>query len=471
MKRIPFLVACLTSLTLGVVSSSARADEAAENGPLRVDEVLRSVDKTHPSVVASRRELDVARGERTSADGGFDTSFRTRAAGTPLGYYRSFRVDSFVEQPTSLWGATVFGGYRLGRGDVADYDGKLLTNELGEARAGVVVPILRNGPIDRRRASRARGEQGEVGAEAGVKAATLDMKRIASLRYWEWTAAGARLVIARQLLDIALKRDAQISARVERGDLPPIERAENARAILQRQSQKVAQERAFQQAAIELSQYLRSASGVPIVPGEERLATLTEPTSWPVDGYDAAMNKAIARRPDLARLGVQKAQAKIEAELAENQKLPALDVQLSASKDFGNGLASRRPVELEAQVLLDVPIQNRVAKGRSDAARALVSRISEQERGAKDRIGADVRDAMSAMDLARARLGIARNEVDVAESLEKAEWSRFNAGDSTLLVVNLREQATFDARLREVDAKLECQRSLVLFRAATADLP
>ena len=201
------------------------------------------------------------------------------------------------------------------------------------------------------------------------------------------------------------------------------------------------------------------------------LATLTEPTSGPVDGYDAAMNKAIARRPDLARLGVQKAQAKIEAELAENQKLPALDVQLSASKDFGNGLASRRPVELEAQVLLDVPIQNRVATGRSDAARALVSRISEQERGAKDRIGADVRDSMSAMDLARARLGIARNEVDVAESLEKAEWSRFNAGDSTLLVVNLREQATFDARLREVDAKLECQRSLVLFRAATADLP
>jgi outer membrane protein TolC len=183
------------------------------------------------------------------------------------------------------------------------------------------------------------------------------------------------------------------------------------------------------------------------------------------------MTKAIARRPDLARLGVQKAQAKIEAELAENQKLPALDVQLSASKDFGNGLASRRPVELEAQVLLDVPIQNRVAKGRSDAARALVSRISEQERGAKDRIGADVRDSMNAMDLAKARLGIAKNEVDVAESLEKAEWNRFTAGDSTLLVVNLREQATFDARLREVDAKFECQRALVLFRAATADLP
>jgi outer membrane protein TolC len=296
------------------------------------------------------------------------------------------------------------------------------------------------------------------------------VKRIGAIRYWEWVAAGRRLAIAKTLLDIALRRDEQISTRVVRGDLPPIERAENARSILQRQSQRVAQERAFQQASIELSQYYRSASGTPVVPGEERLPSLTEPTAWPVEGFDAAVALALSERPDLKRIAIQRAQAKVEAEFANNQKLPGLDFQMSVSKDFGDGLASRRPVELEAQVVLDVPIQNRVAKGRADAARAMLFRITEQERGAKDRVSAEVRDAISAMDLARARLTMARREVEVSAELEKAEWSRFSAGDTTLLVVNLREQATFDARVREVDAMAECQRALVQYRAATARL-
>jgi len=438
--------------------------------PLAVSEIMSAIERNHPALSAAKEDEKAARGDRVAADGGFDTAFRTRAAGTPLGYYRNFRVDSIVEQPTAVWGATVFGGYRLGRGDIAVYDGKLETNEFGEVRAGFVVPVLRNGPIDRRRASRERGALGEKGAELGVSATSLDVKRIGAIRYWEWVAAGRRLAIAKTLLDIALRRDEQISTRVVRGDLPPIERAENARSILQRQSQRVAQERAFQQASIELSQYYRSASGTPVVPGEERLPSLTEPTAWPVEGFDAAVALALSERPDLKRIAIQRAQAKVEAEFANNQKLPGLDFQMSVSKDFGDGLASRRPVELEAQVVLDVPIQNRVAKGRADAARAMLFRITEQERGAKDRVSAEVRDAISAMDLARARLTMARREVEVSADLEKAEWSRFSAGDTTLLVVNLREQATFDARVREVDAMAECQRALVQYRAATARL-
>lgn len=121
-------------------------------------------------------------------------------------------------------------------------------------------------------------------------------------------------------------------------------------------------------------------------------------------------------------------------------------------------------------MFLDVPIQNRVARGRAVAAEAALAKIAEQERGARDRIGADVRDATSAIDMARARLAVARSEVAVSQDLERAEWARFAAGDTTLLVVNLREQATFDARVREVDAMAECQRALVLYRAATARL-
>ena len=476
---------CLLLLTTAT-SGAARAEVEAANAnanatattttatpndaPLVLVDVLGSIERTHPSIAASRRDGDAARAEVQASAGGFDTAFRTRAAGAPAGYYRNFRVDAVIEQPTPVWGSTVFGGYRIGRGDVPVYDGKLLTNELGEARAGIVVPALRNGSIDRRRANIERADIGQRGADAGIGAAILDTKRTGALRYWEWVAAGTRTKIADALLEVALRRDEQIAKRVERGDLPPIERQENARSILQRQSQKVAQDRAFQQASIELSQFFRSASGVPIVPGAAKVPVLDAPTSWPLETFDAAIAAAYSGRPDLERLALQKAQAKVEVELAKNQRLPALDFQVVVSKDFGDGLSSRRPVELEAQVFLDVPIQNRVARGRAVAAEAALAKIAEQERGARDRIGADVRDATSAIDMARARLAVARSEVAVSQDLERAEWARFAAGDTTLLVVNLREQATFDARVREVDAMAECQRALVLYRAATARL-
>jgi len=453
-----------------VAGEPARAEGAGAVAPLTVDAVLASVEQSHPTLAASRRDLEGARGDRQAADGGFDLLLRSRAAGTPAGYYRHFRVDAMLEQATPLYGTTFFGGYRLGRGDVPVYDGKLLTNDLGEARVGATVPLLRNGSIDRRRASIARADLGEQGAERGVAAAQLDVKRMASVRYWDWVAANARAKLAMALMETAERRDAQIARRVEAGDVAPIERQENARAILQRSSQRVAFERALQQSAIELSLYYRDTNGAPVVSRPEAAPRLEPPSSWPIEPFERAVEGALSTRPDYARITLQKKQAKIEADLAQNQKLPALDVQVSASKDFGDGLASRRPVEIEAMVMFELPIQNRAARGRDRAAEAMVARIAEVERAARDRITADVRDAMSAIDLARARLLVARSEVDVSRDLERAEWARFAAGDTTLLVVNLREQATFEAQLREIEAMAECQRALVAYRAAVGAL-
>jgi outer membrane protein TolC len=457
-------------LLVFLMASFDAATARAQSSELRLEDVLSSIERDHPLVGAAREERNLARGDRTAADGAFDTTWRTRAFGTPLGYYRNVRADSLVEQPTALWGATVFGGYRIGRGEIPDYDGKQETNDLGELRAGFVLPTLRNGPIDRRRASRERGELGEKIGDKTLAVTTLDVKRLGGIRYWDWVAQGKKRDIAKSLLEAAIRRDEQIAARVERGDVPPIERTENERAILQRRAQLVAQERALQLSAIELSQLYRDERGNPVVPDASRLPRLDEPSSWPGEGFDSAVERAAVNRPDLARFSLARRQAEVEHDFAKNQRLPALDFQLAISKDLGQGLASRRPVELEVGLVLEVPLQNRVASGRAEAARAALARIAMQERAAKDRVSADVRDARSAMELGRQRLEVARREVTVSAELERAEWAKFAAGDGTLLLVNLREQATFDARLREVDALAECQRALVLYRAATADL-
>jgi outer membrane protein TolC len=52
--------------------------------------------------------------------------------------------------------------------------------------------------------------------------------------------------------------------------------------------------------------------------------------------------------------------------------------------------------------------------------------------------------------------------------LENGERERFEKGASDLLALQIREQAAFDARLLEVDARADFFRALADYEAATA---
>jgi outer membrane protein TolC len=465
-------LAALPGLPAPPPAAVAPAAPATATGaePLRLEEVLRSAEAAYPPLKAAELERDLARADLLSAEGGFDLSWRTRASTTPLGYYQYHRLDTTVEVPTQLWGSTFFAGYRLTRGNVPSYYGELATLSQGEVRGGVNVPLWRNGPVDRRRANVWRAEAGRRAADLGVAQQRLEIARAATTRYWDWVAAGRRLQVARDLLALAVARDAGLGVRVERGDLPAFERSDNARAILQRQAQVVSAERSLQGAALELSLFWRGPGGVPALPDPARLPlSLPEPEPGAGPPAQEAVEAAARRRPELGRLEALREQSETELRWAKNQRAPALDAQVVVSRDLGDGPASLRPTVLEGAVLLDVPLQTRVAQGRVDAAEAQIARVEAQRAFARERIAVEVRDALVAMATARQRVEVARGELALARQLEQAERARFDLGEGTLLVVNLREQATADAAQREVDALADYHRAVAAYRAAAGE--
>ena len=449
---------------------------AAAAQPIELATVLRSVEAHYPLIAAAERDRDAADAELLGAEGAFDPQWRTRAAVSPLGYYQPLTLDTMLTQPTPLWGAQLFAGYRLGQGlsytGIPVYDGKLETNALGELRAGVSIPLWRNGPVDRARAGIRRAEIGRTVASLGVSQQRIEAARAATVAYWEWVAAGRRLAVARALLALAEARDAGLAARVARGDLPRFERTDNARSVVQRRGFAVTAQRALEQAAIALSLYLRDAQGRPLLPEPARLVdALPPPVRLPEGCAARSAGDAVSRRPDVRRLEAQRAQLEVERELAENQRRPAIDLTVAVSQDLGDGPEPRRPPVLEAGLVLDIPLRNRAAEGRARAAAAAVARVGEQERMARDRASAELRDAASAMEAARQRWAVAREELGLAAELAAQERSRFALGEGTLLVVNLREQAEAEAALRQVDALAEFQRALAAWRLAVASVP
>lgn len=436
--------------------------------PLSLQEVLDSVRQQYPLLEGARRDVEAAGGDVRSAEGAFDIQWKTRLVSSMLGYYQNDRIDSVLEQPTTLWGTNLFAGYRLGVGDFAIYDGKLKTNPGGELRAGFLIPVWRDGPTDRRRASIGRAKLGVEVADTQLSQQKIDAIKDATNRYWDWVSAAQKVEIFRSLLKIAEERDEGLKARVKHGDLPEFERRDNERAILQRRSQLISAERLLQQATIDLSLYFRDKDGNPIFADKEHLgASLPKPNAdlEPKDGLE----KALQSRPDLIRFSALKKQNLIELSLAENQSAPRIDLQLQAVRSLREGDPIRNGTQLEAGVQLEVPLQANVAGGREEFSRATVAKLELQERFLRDRIATEVYNTKSALAAAALRAEVTEQETQLAKKLEQGERIRFRQGDSNQLFVNIREQATADAAVREIDAMADYQKSLANLKAALGE--
>jgi outer membrane protein TolC len=228
----------------------------------------------------------------------------------------------------------------------------------------------------------------------------------------------------------------------------------------------------FQQAAIELSLYLRDASGQPVQAGLDRL-----PSGFPVEDGDriadteAAIAIGLQRRPELKALGAQIQQTGVDVSIAENAAKPAVDPFAGFTSDQGSDPSVRRgPEELKVGVAFEFPFQNRSARGKVAAPEAKRRQLEQRAAYLRDHVAAEVRDAQSAVAAARNRLRVLQYEVHITRELEEAEKARFELGEGTLFVLNLREQATLDVTIREALAHADYQRSLARLAYATGEL-
>ena len=73
-----------------------------------------------------------------------------------------------------------------------------------------------------------------------------------------------------------------------------------------------------------------------------------------------------------------------------------------------------------AALVLDIPILNRVQNGREQSAEANASKSDAQRAFARDRVVADVRNAVASIDAAQKRAAMAEAEARVAATLAEA---------------------------------------------------
>ncbi len=296
----------------------------------------------------------------------------------------------------------------------------------------------------------------------------ITVQQRALLAYYRWVAAGRELAVYEDLLELAEARVEGLEEEVRRGARAAIFLVENAQNLVRRQELVASARRDLRLRANALSIFLRGPDGQPIVPDRERLpAVLPPPEPLPVLPVGA-----IDQRPELAVLDAALDRVGLDLALAENELRPRLDFRVEAADDFGDiaeGGITRDEGELIAGLTFEVPLGRRVARGQIGRARAELEALRQERRLARDRIAVELRDFLLTLEAAEELYELAQQEVQQAEIVRAAEQRRFEGGASDFFLVNLREEALADARVRLARARFALAQARTSFDAAILD--
>ncbi|MES2498200.1 MAG: TolC family protein [Pseudomonadota bacterium] len=438
---------------------------AQEGGALTLDAVLRSSATHAPQIVEALARVRQAQGRALGAEGAFDTVFDVDAQSRVAGYYDGTSAEGRVTRPLTGNGGQLYGGYRLSRGSFPIYEDKAYTDRLGELKVAGLFALLRDRTIDERRGRTAIAARDIDLARLDREMVAIGVQARAIAAYQTWVAAGLRLKAYQSLLALAETRRGGIARQVQLGVRPAILLTENDQNIVRRRALVVRSEQEFAAAANALSFFYRDGGGSRVTPGAERLpATLPAfrpgRVTGPVD------------RPDLRSIDARLQQSTLRLALAENDLKPRLDLRGELSYDLGRtglGGVSRDGEEAIVGLRFSVPLQRRQARGRIAEARAEIDALQTRQQLIGDQIAVEVKAIVIALDGAEKAAVLAAEEAELADRMAEAERRRFQLGASDFFLLNLREEAATDARVRLLDARARAVLAAADLAGATAD--
>ena len=474
------LLLLVASFGAGAQQSVPPADkpaaEAAKTAaaPLLEAEVLASSAQHFPGILKSLAEQRAAVGRTVEVLGAFDTVFSADGFDRADGFFDGRVIGGEVKQPFREFGGEVYGGYGVSRGDFPIYEDQAFTAEDGTAKVGVMFSLLRDRAIDTRRANLVDAELGLVQADLELMLTRVGVQQRALRAYWRWVAAGHQLVVYNELLQLALDREDGLRRQVRDGSRAAIFITENAQNITRRRSLALNAQRDFRAAAFDLSFFLRDNDGETRLPPAARLPGLERISSVPMPDSGGAIDRSLALRPELLIIDAALGRAQQRIALSENELKPRLDLNLEYSNglgDEGEGGPSKNSEDVIVGLTFTVPLQRREAKGRLAQARAKRDALAFERQRLEDQIELELQNILLDLDVARDLAGLARLEMEQAETMREAERQRFENGASDFFLVNLREEAEANARIRYFAAQREAHVARANYDAATVNLP
>jgi outer membrane protein TolC len=295
------------------------------------------------------------------------------------------------------------------------------------------------------------------------------------IAYWELAYQAKDLEIRHSAEALARQQLATTDAQIQVGRMGALEAAAVNRAIAQAQVEVASSEQLLMARSLDLQRLFGTAAPTTFTgfaAGDPPNASAHEVN------VDAETKHALAASPALKSIREGLALSEIDVQVATASLRPQLDLSASVGRvgrnlDFSDvlgQLGSNDNTIWSAGLTFSLPVQNRAARGASEAARATGESAkldaSELELAIRDgvaRLAAQIRSAGQRIDFARASVGFAEQNLE-------AERARFSVGRSTNNDVLLRQQELKQAQINVARAIVDLLEADVALEALTGDV-
>jgi len=437
--------------------------------PTFIDAIL----STHPVSQQARLVAEQARSDLRVAWGAFDPTVtatwdRKRYAGIP--YYNYLESELKIPLPI---GADVTLAYDRTMGQFTNPDRRAVGN--GTFSAGVSIPLGQRIITDERRNAL---QQARAARDAGAADQTGIVNRLifeAAKDYGAWYESWRRRIIAQEGEALAEFRLQAVRLRVAIGESAPIDTIEATLELQRRLVTRFEAEAMFYVSTLRVTAYLWDDAGrpeplpldaKPVLDGIERSA---------IDSTRLAslLDLATRRNPDLLKVQARVRQAEAQRLFTMQGLLPYAEAKLAGVAERGDDVNFFARERLDNNYTAGLQIKSPLLFLRETGRFSAAGQRLEFQELEFDRLRREVEyDARAAIfDLANLErlLDLQSANLRNATLLRDAEQIRFENGESTLLIVNIRERLVLDeaVKLASLEAKVASSRGALA--VATGD--
>jgi outer membrane protein TolC len=431
----------------------------------------------HPLMKVAKLNLDRANSNMMMARGAFDPKL---AAGLDnkffknAEYYNLQRVELKLPTPSPV---SIKGGFERNTG--AYYNPENQTPDEGLFIAGISVPLIQGIITDERRTALRLAEAFQGFSEQQQEVIINETLTKAYTQFWSWWNAYQKAVIADSVVNLTRLRMDAVRSRALNGDLPLIDTLETFTQILNRE--QISREMHIDEVKerLALSSYLWDASGnellAIVIPEGIRPSLFMMRNFFDLteSNYLIQVENIASTNPYLIQYDWKFRSLRAEERWKKEKLKPLLNVNYNflsvptdPASDMGFSTNNYKwGLEFAFPVLL--------RKERGDLR---LTRIKIQETIYEQSIKVqETRNKANAtfqgIALLRQQLELAQRNVNNYRELLEAEREKFFSGESSVFLVNQREQQYADSRMKvvEIQTKIKANETELSYLLGTIE--
>ena len=420
---------------------------------LSLQQVTEIVKRYHPAAIQADIRIGIAKADVLVARGNFDPRIQNESAKKTfdgLDYYYYNRPELTLP---AWFGIEVSAGLEYLSGDRSDpSETKGKTSYLG-----ISIPLARDLLMDKRRAQLQTAQIMREASKTVKKDILNNLLFDAIKTYWYWAETYQVYQVMQEAVSVNEKRVQLIKTAFRMGDRPAIDTTEALAQLQQFEFSRAEAMLNFRKAGLELSVFLWTDSSkaywLPesVVPAEN--LRKMDIYSFPVPDLPLLLETAQRSNPALQLYDFKLDALGVEKKLKFQELLPGIRLQYNQlGKGYDLLKTARAPLlenNFQYGITFDLPL--RLSQGRG-AYRKVKLQINETtlELSLKEQeLLAKVKSLFYELQTLRNQTALLEKIYQNNLSLQRGEEVRFKAGESSLFLVNTRENKTLET-LREL---------------------